>query len=572
MYTGGWISIGPNPDFLCDLYNGSNYYHPGQPENYGHIETANLNGNLTALKSAPTIPLGNVSCQLAQIAFAEDAGSIPVWSNTGIKAYANEPVDIAGEGNWTHMVNQAGIGINSWWATLNTYPAGATGTYTTGTLEYGWSSTLSLENPIYSQWYWDWEVLERVYDGGAGRDPYTLATWVPQLYSNWTQGTWIDPVTSATKTSITVTLRPDVYWQDGQPVTIADIYYTLVTMSKDILAKGLPPPWFYPTVQYMRSVEILDAYHIQILMDVNAAWAVGWVIGSVVLPMHIWKPIVDASSLSNPIVEGYRPDPKLIGSGPFRWSSDTLPTAPGGSVNFVANIRGSVVNGITSPGYFLYYPIMVTITPGSFNKINIPRTTTSISETFTIATRNLYLGGAVHVDKYIYVTNSTGYVIDSDSSLNVAIPSAGAYNTGNVYDSEAGTADFETETVTLYAKNLYYVKVAEKILDAPWTNVWVNVTIPVWVTILQDIAGSNIFTDMGYTFNATLGISVATQNAMKSYATTPDLTADGRDTSAASKAFGTVPGDTRWNAVCDVNKDYTVDGRDVSSISKQFGY
>jgi len=46
---------------------------------------------------------------------------------------------------------------------------------------------------------------------------------------------------------------------------------------------------------------------------------------------------------------------------------------------------------------------------------------------------------------------------------------------------------------------------------------------------------------------------------------------DGRDVTMAAKAFGTRPGDPRWNPDADINQDGRVDGRDITLIARNFG-
>jgi outer membrane protein assembly factor BamB len=52
---------------------------------------------------------------------------------------------------------------------------------------------------------------------------------------------------------------------------------------------------------------------------------------------------------------------------------------------------------------------------------------------------------------------------------------------------------------------------------------------------------------------------------------TLDGFSDGRDISKVSRCFGTIPGDPRWNADCDVNNDGSADGRDISIVARHFG-
>jgi len=60
-----------------------------------------------------------------------------------------------------------------------------------------------------------------------------------------------------------------------------------------------------------------------------------------------------------------------------------------------------------------------------------------------------------------------------------------------------------------------------------------------------------------------------------SWASVPDINRDGvvdmRDIGLAAKAFGTVPGDARWNFIADWNRDGKVDMKDLGAIARAFG-
>jgi ABC-type transport system substrate-binding protein len=568
LYTGGWTGIGPDPDFICDLYNGSNYYHPGSPPNYDNVNYPETNANATTVKLAPTIAVGTAACLDFQYWFAYYAAAVPVWSYSGVKAYRNAPVE--GGGNWTNLVNEKRIGVNSWWSTLDMRQVG--NEYPNNYTHYGFSTTVTTQNVVYAQWYWDTEVLSRIYDRGYARDPYTLQWTVPQLYKNYVVGSWIDAVTHEIKTSVTVTLRPDAYWQDGQPVTLADVYYTLVEIRKDLLAKGFPPPSWYPTVQYMRSVQIVDPYTIQILLDVQSVWAAGWVIGSTIIPKHIWKPIVDASTLLNPVIQGNTPDANIIGTGPFRWVSGLGDTVSS-TVVLAANTPGSIVNNVTSPGYYLYEPVYADINPpNGQSKINISSTDSSANISVALTLRNIWTEGNLTVSEYVYVHDMAGnpYLGSGLGGLMPGYPLS--INLVPVLPYPNGTSNVEALTLTLPKHSSWFVKVAAQItgpptiLDTqsnPWLSQWVNVTLPIWVTIKQDIEGTTLYDVLGYT---------SYPSYLKKEAPAPDLKVDVIDIALAAKAFGTIPGSPAWNPVADVNGDFKIDMKDLANIGKQFGY
>jgi len=591
LYTGGWTGIGPDPDYLDDLYGGKNYYHPGSPPNYCNVNFPETNANGTTIKLASSLAVGLAATLDFQYWFAYYAASVPMWCYAGVKAYKNVPHETSTsmdpvtnpEGNWKHLVNQKAVGVNSWWSTLDMQTYG--NLYPNLNVWYGFSSTVTLQNVVYAQWYWDWEVLNRIYDGGARRDPYTLVSWVPQLYKSYTVGTWSDPSAGgAIKTAVTVTLRPDAYWQDGMPVTIADVYYTLVEMSDALLAKGFPPPWWYPTVQYMRSVVIIDDYNVQVLLDVQSVWAAGWVIGSVIVPKHIWKPIVDASFNveGQRYVQGTTPDPNIIGSGPFRWVSG-VGTTVGETIVMAANTPNSIVRNITSPGYYQYDPVYASITPpGQLSKVNILSSASSASIDVALTLANMWTDGNLTVNKYVYVYNSTGggYPGSVTGGLMPGFPIN--KNLAPVTPYPMGTSDVETLSLTLPSATLWFIKLAVHIkgpatvtytepwddtevtytIPNPWVSHWINVTLPIWVTIKEDIAGTDLFTVLGRTV----------PNYMKFEAPAPDLKVDSKDIAMAQAAFDTFPGSPRWNPVADVNHDYQIDGQDISLIAAKFGW
>ena len=50
-----------------------------------------------------------------------------------------------------------------------------------------------------------------------------------------------------------------------------------------------------------------------------------------------------------------------------------------------------------------------------------------------------------------------------------------------------------------------------------------------------------------------------------------DRKVDIKDVSIAAKAFGTMPGDSRWNPIADLNKDLKIDLKDIAIVAKNFG-
>lgn len=84
---------------------------------------------------------------------------------------------------------------------------------------------------------------------------------------------------------------------------------------------------------------------------------------------------------------------------------------------------------------------------------------------------------------------------------------------------------------------------------------------PMWVTVKEDITGSTWYDDLNYS-----------SYPYKSGLLSPDFKVDVKDVAAASKAFGSYPGHSKWSAIADINNDYKIDVKDIAAIAKKFGW
>jgi hypothetical protein len=385
MTTFGWIYVGPDPDFIYDTYHIANYWDdPGSscPNTAGlndsvlnkwsemvkFNETA-VGAKLSAIEWQKQFWAINAHLALCSTNrymanrkyYSGGTGGQPTPTDDGENRYREGPND--GKRYWYGLCNQAGVGSNSWFSLLNAYP----NCYLYGdngkmTLRYGWSQQAAPThmNPMVSEWYWDAILIGEIYDTMGYRDPYDLSTWKGDIAKSWKAGTWYDSNAKMTKSKVTVTIRSDAKWQDGKPVTMADVVYSLTEAGKTMIAEGYPPPWWWPTGSQVCSLTMIDAFTVEILYNVQSFLAESWTLGFYIIPKHIWKPIIDDANPHPPTATV--PDPNLIGSGPFRYANRTSLQ----SVLLVANKPNSVVKTdeagsvpITSPGYHAYCPIHV---------------------------------------------------------------------------------------------------------------------------------------------------------------------------------------------------------------------
>jgi ABC-type transport system substrate-binding protein len=357
--TQGYINLGPDPDFLYDLYHVNGYWHSPSSAcpNTQDLNDTIINYWAKSIKeSSVTAESARLSAWQLQKRFAELAAQIPLYSADGYKAHSRTyvggtPEEAAYIGsNWEGLCNQMGFGDNRRYTFLNAHPQG----YEEGdgqhmTIRYGWKETGYPQhiNPLYSESYWDHEVLSKIYDTLGYRDPYDLSQWrtCPPI-SDWTVGTWMDGAEE--KSKVRITLRPDIKFTDGVPLTVDDVIYSLTQVAHDLVNNGWPPPWWWPTAEQVQSACVIDPYNVEILFGVQSYLAQSWALGGFyIIPKHIWKPLIDSGDPT-----GFAPDPNLIGSGPWRYVSMT----PGVSLFMAANTAGSTVTtdllgseSITSP-------------------------------------------------------------------------------------------------------------------------------------------------------------------------------------------------------------------------------
>jgi len=222
IYTGGW-SFGRDPDYLMWLW--VSWMGPGYPPeplayNYAAVNDTLLDTYLEGVGYAAGIPIATTMAWDAQLRMMNRPDDttpgisciIPLWSTAGYMAY-KRPFCMA--------VNADGYGLANWWTF---YRGRFESSEVDGTLDWGFKSDVHQLNPLYSSWIWDWHVLDKIYDGMIKICPYNLALDLPWMAEDWSVGTWNN--SGKTCTYITFTLRDDMTWHDGTPVTVHDVKFT----------------------------------------------------------------------------------------------------------------------------------------------------------------------------------------------------------------------------------------------------------------------------------------------------------------------------------------------------------
>ena len=125
-------------------------------------------------------------------------------------------------------------------------------------------------------------------------------TWAPALATDWEF--------SEDRLELTVKLRPDALWSDGEPVTAEDVRFTWLAQTDADVAWGYS---FYK--EAITDVEVVDPATVRFRFQAAGPTALADVSTGLVLPKHAWA--------ARPFAE-WRSDPgwffeHLVASGPF---------------------------------------------------------------------------------------------------------------------------------------------------------------------------------------------------------------------------------------------------------------
>jgi peptide/nickel transport system substrate-binding protein len=111
--------------------------------------------------------------------------------------------------------------------------------------------------------------------------------------------------------TLTIKLRPDAKWSDGEPVTAHDFVFTyemIMDEANTFITR-------YPYDTYIESVAALDDHTLQIVLtEPYVPWAVGFFSQLQILPKHVLEPVYDAEGTIDDAEWNRNP---TVGNGSF---------------------------------------------------------------------------------------------------------------------------------------------------------------------------------------------------------------------------------------------------------------
>ena len=295
-YVLAW-SMTRDPDSLYAFYHSSMDIKGGY--NLPGIHDEELDVILEELRWSPDEASARKAAQRSQIMLSEKVPVVPVYSRYSIGGISRK---------WKGVIKSDVTTVDNIWTLLNI----RTSEGQEKDLYWCLADEPRSLNPFGTSSAYDWQVLGMIYDALIAIDPYTLED-IPWLATSWKVETLSAGQGDREETLLTFRLRDDVFWQDGEPLTAAD-----VKSSIDFL-KDQGVPRYYDNVSDVLEVRILGDHEVQVRLDKASYWYLHNIGGLPVFPEHIVRDVQDwrnwqPGKMAHPFREGLT---RLIGTGPF---------------------------------------------------------------------------------------------------------------------------------------------------------------------------------------------------------------------------------------------------------------
>ena len=197
------------------------------------------------------------------------------------------------------IVDQSGIGIKNIWTFVGAQPMGDQRDMVLNS-----SDTVQGINPLWISGATDSWITELVWDRLLRIGPDGLPQpWAAESFA------WLD------ETTVEVTLRSDMVWHDGLPVTVEDVKFSFeAPMGEEV-------PMYAPFVSNITDIELVDDATIRFhLAEPSAAFLTATLAKVNLIPQHVWDPVLTDLADKPENAEDHQEEVP-IGSGPFRFAS-----------------------------------------------------------------------------------------------------------------------------------------------------------------------------------------------------------------------------------------------------------
>ena len=293
-------NLGKYPRWLYDYYHSSLDVPDG--DNTPGVRDMELDRLLYTFRfESETEEEGERAVWRAQEIIADIAARIPVYSRYQIEAYRK---------GLEGMVEHRGVGYftsGAFWTYLNLsrvgLPAG-------GKVRVDVGGRVRTLNPLYGSGAYEQKIITLIYDSLLASDPQT-GELVPYLAEDWRLQNLM--VGKSKFQKITFKLARNVTWHDGEPLTSADVRFSMEYLKRNRV------PAFISSLERVINVSDPDPYTLEVTMNGTSFFNIIDVGGVIIIPKHIWGDVSDWRTFQpdrepHHKVKGLT---KMVGTGPF---------------------------------------------------------------------------------------------------------------------------------------------------------------------------------------------------------------------------------------------------------------
>ncbi len=285
VYTGGW-SFGRYPTYQFSLFH-SMFHYPSGPN---YLAGAGIHPAydliLEDLYYAANVGDAQAASKAATVYHVTNVVNIPLWSFTSFVAWRKE---LAG------VVNMKGVGTVNDYTFLNAWRV-----KTTEPLRFACVSSWDILNVMYSQWYFEYALLDRVYNGLINANPYDLAIDLPWGAQDWEVGTWTDPRTGTDKTTVTYWLNKGQGCAGPENGTFSGNFSAIDYMFSCWYNYAYDDDWQWSSFMDINHIErdyfpngtLHDPFKVKVYFDDVSMWFVYAPIYPMMGPANILRPLL----------------------------------------------------------------------------------------------------------------------------------------------------------------------------------------------------------------------------------------------------------------------------------------
>jgi len=222
----------------------------------------------------------------AQELYARDHPHTPIITRNQLMPYNAR--------DWDGVLPVLGEGLNDLYNFVSMKPKGSN-----KTLKWGYPSDVSTLNPLASVNTHDFQTLRLIYDRLMQVNPKGVAEkWAAEDIKR------VDSVT------FDITIRPNMKWSDGKPVTAEDVKFSFEYPAKT------KSGYFMGLLTPIKQVTVTGERRVRFVLKTPLATFFSNILGQVfILPKHVWQDIPEKLGLSR--MQDF-PNQKPVGSGLFK--------------------------------------------------------------------------------------------------------------------------------------------------------------------------------------------------------------------------------------------------------------